>query len=84
VEACLRRVGGAILVALDHMEAVEALTSSPADEDGGGRSPYSPPSILSKGWRREAEKRTSFQFFRGVLLNRAFAVGLPNEFDPFS
>lgn len=43
----LRRVGGAILVALDQTEAV-GLSSSPAAEVGGGRSPYNPPSIFDK------------------------------------
>lgn len=39
----LRRVGGAILTLLDHT-LFEGFSSS--DDDGGGRSPYNPPSIL--------------------------------------
>lgn len=46
-EKGLRRVGGAILVLLDHtVELVLGLLSS-SDADGGGRSPYNPPSIFS-------------------------------------
>lgn len=46
----LRRVGGAILAALDQ-PAAEGLSSS-AEDDGGGRSPYNPPSIFADCYLR--------------------------------
>lgn len=44
-----RRVGGANLVVLDQTLVVEVDVdlSSSAEEDGGGRSPYKPPNIVT-------------------------------------
>lgn len=44
-DAGFRRVCGAILVLLDHTVVLLGFSSSA--EDGGGRSPYNPPSILT-------------------------------------
>ncbi|KAL2494411.1 Uncharacterized protein Fot_38168 [Forsythia ovata] len=45
----LRRVGGAILALLDHTLVVDVVVElSSVVEDGGGRSPYKPPSIVCK------------------------------------
>lgn len=44
----LRSVGGANFVVLDHtLVVVAADLSSSAEDDGGGRSPYKPPSIIT-------------------------------------
>ena len=48
MNAGLRRVGGAIFALLDHTTVVDGLPdfSSSVVDDGGGRSPYKPPSIF--------------------------------------
>jgi hypothetical protein len=67
IEEGLRRVCGAILVLLDH--TVELLGLSSSAEDGGGRSPYSPPSILQSSDKPRKKSSCELWGIGGIVGN---------------
>lgn len=73
-EAGLRRVAGAILVLVDQTLVVGFSSSA---EEGGGRSPYSPPSI----WNQIQWYHNTTQHFLTTLNTTATATATATHVD---
>lgn len=71
IDEGLRRVGGAILAAVDQTLAVVVVGLS--SSEGGGRSPYNPPNISTRGLTKTLEFETEIRK-NGILGKISFEL----------